>query len=319
MYRWVIILHCVAVIHARHFRSDYTYYHELNGWMKLHQMPTTWDDARQRCTLEGSVLASPVNNELLQAMKIVIGQSRAKRGVFTGVSDIFSPGDFFSVEGIPIGKISADWAPSEPDNKKNEEHCIAMLPNGTIADVNCNEPYPYICFKQNTPNMPTPYHCGTVDPEYKLESRTGSCYKFHRIGRPWPGAFKTCVAEGGHLAIINSDTEAQVLKEMYAKNPDNIVKAKYPHVASIGFNKWGETSSYSWLTIHGQTLQEAGYEVWEPNTPNNATPGEYCGSIYRSGKLNDMRCHEAIPFFCEKLPGSLIENEQDSVTDINSN
>uniref|UniRef100_A0A1E1WP12 C-type lectin domain-containing protein n=1 Tax=Pectinophora gossypiella TaxID=13191 RepID=A0A1E1WP12_PECGO len=311
MYRLLVFVCCVFFIDAaRHFRSDYTYYNEVDGWMKLHQMPTTWDDARQRCTLEGSVLASPVNNELLQAMKIVIGLSRAKRGVFTGVSDIFSKGDFFSVEGVPIDKITASWAPNEPDNTNDEEHCIAMLPNGTIADVNCNEPYPYICFKKNTPNMPTPYHCGTVDPAYKLDERTHSCYKFHNIGRPWSGAFKTCVAEGGYLAIINSETEAQILRELFAQYPGHVVRAKHKDIAAIGFNKWNDIHSHSWLTIHGQSLDEAGYNIWEPNQPDNATSGEYCGSVFRSAKLNDIWCKDPVPFFCEKLPGSLNEEQE---------
>lgn len=46
--------------------------------------------------------------------------------------------------------------------------------------------------------------------EYALDIRTGSCYKFHRVPRTWSRAFMTCTAEGGQLAIINSETESTV-------------------------------------------------------------------------------------------------------------
>lgn len=35
------------------FRPDYEYVAEINGWLKLHGVPTHWTDARARCQLEG--------------------------------------------------------------------------------------------------------------------------------------------------------------------------------------------------------------------------------------------------------------------------
>lgn len=88
-----------------------------------------------------------------------------------------------------------------------------------------------------------------MSPEYNIDTRTGSCYKFHRNGLTWPAAYMTCMAEGAHLVIMNSDVESQVLKELYAKNPDSKIFAKWPQYASIGTYDAGD-GGY-WMTIHG--------------------------------------------------------------------
>lgn len=52
--------------------------------------------------------------------------------------------------------------PTEPDSKNNDEDCILFVANGTIADVNCNELHPYMCYKKKTKSMIL-NGCGTVD------------------------------------------------------------------------------------------------------------------------------------------------------------
>ncbi|CAH3999182.1 unnamed protein product [Pieris brassicae] len=91
-----------------------------------------------------------------------------------------------------------------------------MYSNGTITDVKCNEVFLYVCYRNMSENEVLT-ECGTVDRDYHLESRTGSCYKFHLIARNWTRAFMTCAAEGAYLAIINSDAEAEFLKELFTR------------------------------------------------------------------------------------------------------
>lgn len=50
----------------------------------------------------------------------------------------------------------------------------------------------------------------------------------------------------------------------------------------------------------GQTLKEAGFDKFFPGEPNNSTVGEYCGSVFRNGFLNDLWCNERFAFICEK-------------------
>ncbi|KAL4701974.1 hypothetical protein ACJJTC_011794, partial [Scirpophaga incertulas] len=140
--------------------------------------------------------------------------------------------------------------------------------------------------------------------EYKLDTRTGNCYKFH-TSTPyvWPRANMVCQAEGGHLAVPNSETEAQVLRDFVNKAPAEFLSA------SIGFKDWSDHSV--WMTVHGQTIKEAGYDKWAPGEPNDIRDekdGENCGSVLKGqndGLLNDVPCNLPLPFICEMVPNSL--------------
>ncbi|RVE42393.1 hypothetical protein evm_012952 [Chilo suppressalis] len=214
--------------------------------------------------------------------------------------------------GVPLSKIRTVWAPDEPDNNQNGEDCLVMLKNGTMADVPCTETYSYVCYRKKTSEVEL-NECGTVDNGYKLNPKTGSCYKFHKDAVAWTHAFSVCAAEGGYLAIINSEEEAQELKLLVDSNPPETLSTTNSLSTSIGFRDWSDHTM--WLTVHGQTLEEAGYPRWAPDEPNNvqydAVGGENCGSILRyikpgAGMLNDVPCNLPLAFICEMKPGSLI-------------
>nr|XP_026497971.1 C-type mannose receptor 2-like isoform X1 [Vanessa tameamea] len=298
---------------SKHFRFDYNFHEEAGGWLKLHRIPATWHDAWLRCHLEGAMLASPINIFVETAIRNEMVKNRVTwNGIFSGFHATFSKGDFFSVDGVPLNRVSIEWMPTEPDNKNNDEDCILFAVNGTIADINCNEVHPYMCYKKISKNMIV-NGCGTVDKEYSLDPNTGSCYKFHRIARNWTRAFMTCAAEGGHLAVINSETEANVLREIFAKHPQNSIRSNLPGIMRelihVGFHDWNERGI--WTTIHGTPLMEAGFDLWAENQPDNASPGEYCGGMFRNGRLDDVWCHERGPFICEKSPESLLADVDD--------
>ncbi|KAJ8715424.1 hypothetical protein PYW07_009906 [Mythimna separata] len=169
-----------------------------------------------------------------------------------------------------------------------------------MADHPCEDTRPYVCYRSEDQKA-TVNECGTVDPEYRLDVKTGSCYKFHIVPRNFSRAFLACSAEGSHLAIINSDQEAEVLKNLFAKYPAaKMVGNFWKDVAFIGAHNWGEPAD--WRTIHGETLSEAGYDNFRKGEPNNSPPGEYCLSIYRDAKLNDLWCDREAAFICEKSP-----------------
>ncbi|VVC99730.1 unnamed protein product [Leptidea sinapis] len=172
------------------FRCDYTYFQDAGAFLKLHEIPANWREARLRCHLEGGALASPLDSHLLQAMQtLMAGGPKLKCGVFLGIHATFSRGDFFSIEGVPLNKIPHKWAEGEPDNYNDQESCLLLTPQGEFADVNCSDTYPYVCYKKTPVGMKT--MCGTVDPGYTFEPKTGSCYKFHSTPRTWSRAFMT--------------------------------------------------------------------------------------------------------------------------------
>ncbi|XP_059056886.1 macrophage mannose receptor 1-like isoform X2 [Achroia grisella] len=304
------LLFFTSVSESREYRFDYTYNNEIAGWWKLHRIPGTWNEARLRCHAEGAVLASPLNEHLLRVMKTIVATNSLQCGIYSGIHATLSKGVYNSVEGVPLSRIPVSWAPGEPDNYENNESCLLLIPNGTMADVNCTQVFPYICYKKKTQSV-VQTTCGTTDTKYFLEPRTGSCYKFHYIGQTWHQAYMTCAAEGGHLAIINSATEAQALKELFAKYPANTIMAKYKDPALVGFLDWSKDNT--WFTIHGETLDEAGYNNWPAGQPDNmkhGNQGEQCGGLFRSGYLDDVWCeHLTLPFICEKSPDSLLTEE----------
>ncbi|XP_013143746.1 PREDICTED: uncharacterized protein LOC106107441 [Papilio polytes] len=282
------------------YRYDYKHVSEIDGWIKIHLFPAKWKDARLRCQLEGAVLASPETPELASTLKSIVTE-RFPSGLYTGVHATFSHGDYFSVEGTPIGKMSIEWAPNEPNNHEDSEECIILQGNGTAADVVCTDLYPYVCYRRSPVIL---NECGSVDPEYVYERRTGSCYKFHYVGRSWPRAFMACAAEGAYLTVINNNEEATVLSELFAQHPVANITADSKDTAHIGFQNWGEMTT--WTTIHGQSIQEAGYWTFYPYPASFNAKNVVCGAVYRSGGLDKLPCNEQAPFICEKSPDSLL-------------
>lgn len=84
---------------------------------------------------------------------------------------------------------------------------------------------------------------------YKLAARTEHCYKYHAQAHalPWTVAARVCRAEGGYLADINSQHEADLLVDMFATKTNSI----WSTMALVGFRMWGDKS---WWTIHGEYL-----------------------------------------------------------------
>ncbi|KAJ8715422.1 hypothetical protein PYW07_009904 [Mythimna separata] len=285
------------------FRCDYQYSSEAKGWFKYHVVPATWSEARLQCDLEGAVLASPTTPEIKAKMISFInstGNEIISDAVFTGIHATFAKGAFYSIDGVPLSKIPHSWAFKEPDNKGNKESCLIIDSDGDLADLSCEETRPFICYRSESKKVNI-NECGTFDSEYRLDARTNKCYKFHPIPRIFTRAFFACAAEGGHLAIINSNTEAKVLSEIFAKYPERtLVGMPYKNVAFVGIHDWNEHAD--WRTIHGQTLAEAGFGTFSPGNPSNGAPGQYCGAIYRIGQLDDMYCDKLAAFFCEKSP-----------------
>ncbi|XP_050346553.1 macrophage mannose receptor 1-like isoform X2 [Nymphalis io] len=301
-----LLLACsvVCISGGRLFRFDYEYNTYIDGWLKLHVIPATWHDAWLRCDLEGSILASPINHHMKLAMDTYWKTKNINEcaAYYTGISALFSKGDFFSIDGISLAKMPVQWAPGEPDNSNNNEDCI-VLTNGSIADINCSEIFPYMCFKKKTKDM-IMTTCGTVDKEYKLEPLTGNCYKFHQVGKTWTRAFMTCAGEGGYLAVINSQNEALHLKNLYDANFDKIAPGVNKDVIHIGMHDWNEHGV--WRTIHGLKIADAGYAEWQQGQPDNSS-GQFCGAMFRNSKLDDFWCSGIAPFICEKSPDSLLE------------
>ncbi|XP_063380575.1 macrophage mannose receptor 1-like [Cydia fagiglandana] len=296
------------VICAAAADDGYEHYGQVKGWLKVHSTPTTWRTARLTCFEEGGVLASPENEALLEAMSgAMLADPKTPSYVFTGIHDTFSKGLFYTLGGTPLKKIPVPWAPGKPESK-NDESCVSMHYDGMLVDSACTDELPFICFKKDViPKVPK---CGPEDNGYIYNAKIGSCYKFHREDKWWKDAFASCDSEGAYLAIINSDDEAEVLKKLFRANQYGRREGQVPdwvnEVAHIGFVDWGREGGL-WMTIHGQTLEDAGYLEWNHGEPNNAT-NQFCGAMFINGRFDDVNCYDGDPdqwtrsFICEKQP-----------------
>jgi hypothetical protein len=72
-------------------------------------------------------------------------------------------------------------------------------------------------------------------------------YKYYRVIKAWGEAWKQCDDDGGHLVVINSEVEAQVVRQL-------LTGEKPQHYIYIGFHK--HYNSDTFLTVEGMTSLE---------------------------------------------------------------
>ncbi|XP_063245051.1 hemolymph lipopolysaccharide-binding protein-like [Bacillus rossius redtenbacheri] len=139
-------------------------------------------------------------------------------------------------------------------------------------------------------------------PGYELFPGLGH-YKLHTAPLDWKQARAKCAEEGAHLAVVNSEAESAVLRQLLAQHP-HVAGSDSQNYAYIGFHDRYVEGQY--VTVLGTPLEAAGFARWAgPTQPDNAgggagKVGEDCGSLHRNGGLNDITCSHKLPFFCEQ-------------------
>ncbi|KAI5630741.1 lectin c-type domain-containing protein [Phthorimaea operculella] len=268
------------------FPCGYNYNADAGGWLKMHDYSVTAKLAQIICELEGAELASPSNEALKDAMVSLMYE----HVLILENKDLTSVHTAMNVTGL-----------------NHEMDSIALtLPWGELKRVNPDIQLPFICFRRATQFL---NKCGTTDPGYTLDKETNKCYKFYSSRNDWFGAELKCFMDGGHLAIINSEKEAETIRKIFEKNPaDTIPGVTWKDSAFLGYYATIEsnTGEIIWMTVAKQPMLEAGYTDWSPREPNNARGDEYCVSTGRNGKLFDDPCTRRLPFICEKRPDNCI-------------
>lgn len=140
----------------------------------------------------------------------------------------------------------------------------------------------------------------TVTPrdDYRHTPGIGS-HKLHTRSSTWNVARKLCNEEGGHLAIVNSILEANILLDIF-NNSGPIKDAAYPDVALLGIHDLYEEGE--WVTVLGESIARTGYTGWSDKwggQPDNGSGRQNCGALLKEGGLDDVACDVPFPFFCE--------------------
>ncbi|XP_033338706.2 hemolymph lipopolysaccharide-binding protein [Megalopta genalis] len=128
--------------------------------------------------------------------------------------------------------------------------------------------------------------------DYVLKPGIGA-YKLHRRKIRWNHARKSCVDEGGNLAILNNAEEERYLADWLRK--ERVDRA------FLGVHDQFEEGD--WVTYNGESLDSVGFEKWAtepwPNQPDNADGVQNCGVLNKEGGMDDVQCFHLHPYLCE--------------------
>ncbi|XP_067008712.2 hemolymph lipopolysaccharide-binding protein [Anabrus simplex] len=138
-------------------------------------------------------------------------------------------------------------------------------------------------------------HLRPKRPDYEFFPGVGY-YKLHTWGRTWDDARATCLEEGGHLLVINSEEEADVVRKFFSRNPsfNNVNDPLYG--AYIGVTDRDEEGKF--VTVTGQLLEDTGYTNWEVGEPKSDRGQNYV-AVESHARMHDINNGKKMGFFCE--------------------
>ncbi|CAG5051379.1 unnamed protein product [Parnassius apollo] len=278
----------------KQYRTDYVYNSKTDAFYKLH-IETVWNNrAKSICQTEGASLMITASQQDIMQLHAMIKE-------FPDIGDYAWVGNdglaHDSAEEQPI--INLDAPTDITLSKKNE--CEVLTRSGDVETHTCFSLLPFIC-KVKAESARYDPECDVYGDGYQYYESVGSCYKISRVAFSWSQAYEECRAEGSHLVVLNSMTEDQLIYNIL-KTPPHVIGAKATWFFFAGFraHKTTDGTPRVFKTIFNQTLEEAGFNQWSLNEPNNAFGNEYCGTIFKNdGKYNDVDCSHQYGFICEK-------------------
>ncbi|XP_032680713.1 hemolymph lipopolysaccharide-binding protein-like isoform X2 [Odontomachus brunneus] len=191
-------------------------------------------------------------------------------------------------------------------------YCVATDTNflqgqSTCNDENLSATQKFLCMYSNGFNPALQNIYITGPPQWRMHKLTqlldkaGSDYlltpgmgahKFHHRKLSWSQARKICIKEGGHLVIINSNSEEKLLLR--------IMEERKIEKAWLGVHDQFEEGD--WTTILDEPMETSGYSKWTTkiaNLPDNWGGKQHCGLLLKDGGMDDFDCSTPHPFFCE--------------------
>ncbi|XP_068081756.1 hemolymph lipopolysaccharide-binding protein-like [Anabrus simplex] len=118
-------------------------------------------------------------------------------------------------------------------------------------------------------------------------------YKLHTTAQLWETAQEICVREGAHLIVINSEAEANVVKEYFSRKPIFSGSSSSNWIYAGFHDKY---TKGDFVTVTGVSLSKSGYTKWESGQPN----GDDFGGLNSQTQLVDVPGHYKLGFICEQ-------------------
>lgn len=122
-------------------------------------------------------------------------------------------------------------------------------------------------------------------PDYLHFAQTGSCYRGVDVGTPWLDAEAACEYDGGHLVVINSEEEIDV------------VHLVLPTMSWIGLTDHVHEGTFRWLT--GDAVDAFGVTPWQEEEPNDGGGVQDCTTLDTQGLWRDRDCRSLHSYVCE--------------------
>lgn len=234
----------------------------------------TWEEAKAACEAKGGHLATITSEEEQQKLnsynggnhKLWIGGYKNADGQWCWVT-----GEPWEYE---------NWGDGEPNNSSNVvagESCVAMWPEkwNDLANGNIYEQSGYIC----------EWEASDSEGDAVADGYTGHVYEFYTLPESewesgpitWEQAERRCEWKGGHLAVIESQTENDYLYSM--------MRQEGHENACFGYSD-SETEG-DWKWVNGA---QSSYINWHSGEPNNQNGDEDYAMFYQKfddGTWND--------------------------------
>ncbi len=244
-----------------------------------------WHEAEKQCQKVGAHLAVMKNSSLPNALREAVASPTGVDRFWIGLAEP-SEGRWIWSNGTPLR--FAAFRRGEPNNSARGEDCAEWLvEDGRWNDVDCFQPRAFLC------EAPTPAARSGAKPmtcrgkRFTIE-KTDYCVE---PPARWDVAQRTCVQNGGELAMIDTDAEnTSLFKALGAKMP----------VTNLWIGLSDETTENQFRWISGEPLD---FPIWRPGEPNNFGGAENCVEwVAEDGRWNDVPCSTPRASLCEKPP-----------------
>lgn len=241
-----------------------------------------WHTAEAQCQKIGAHLATMKNASLANALREALKSPADVESFWIGLAEPNEERWIWS-NGTPM-RFSA-FRRGEPNNQGGEDCAEWLVQDGQWNDANCFQPRSFVC---EAPAVPAGSRAKRLTCNGKRITVEKTDYCIEAPAR-WDVAQRTCVANGGELAMIDTDAENNALFQ--ALRPRMGVPDLW-----IGLSDEAIENNFRWIS--GEPLQTP---IWHPGEPNDFGGVEDCVQwVLSDGRWNDLPCHTPRPSLCEK-------------------
>ena len=241
-----------------------------------------WHDAEAHCQKIGAHLATMKNTSLPSALRTAMISPTEVERFWIGLAEP-NEGRWIWSNGTPL-RFSA-FRRGEPNNQGGEDCAEWLVEDGRWNDANCFQPRHFMCEAPTPPRGSRAKGLTCNGKRFTIE-KTDYCLE---APARWDVAQRTCVTNGGELAMIDTDAENNAL--FHALKPKFGVANLW-----IGLSDEAIENRFRWIS--GEPLETT---IWRPGEPNDSGGAEDCVEwVLADGRWNDLPCNTPRPSLCEK-------------------